>query len=47
MLSKPEDSWIYQAGKGLENFAEKDLYRNPEYAGGLSGTVATSLGQVG
>jgi len=47
MLSKPEDSWIYQAGKGLENFAEKDIYRNPEYAGGLTGTVATALGQVG
>jgi hypothetical protein len=46
MLSKPEDSWIYQAGQGLQNFAEKDLYRNPEYQGGVADIVGQGLGSI-
>jgi hypothetical protein len=46
-FDKPSDSWLYQAGQGLQDFAEKDLYRNPEYVGGFSSDVAGALGQVG
>jgi hypothetical protein len=46
MLSKPEDSWIYQAGQGLQNFAEENLYRNPEYQGGVADIVAQGIGSV-
>jgi hypothetical protein len=45
--SKPEDSWIYQAGQGLQNFTEEYLYRNPEYQGGILDIVAQGLGSVG
>ena len=46
MLSKPEDSWIYQAGQGLQNFAEENLYRNPEYQGGVADIVGQGLGSI-
>ena len=45
--SKPEDSWIYQAGQGLQNFTEENLYRNPEYAGGIADIVGQGLASVG
>jgi len=44
--SKPEDSWIYQAGQTLSDFAEKDLYINPKYQGGILDIVAQGGGSI-
>ena len=45
-LPKAEDSWIYQAGQSLQDLDKDFIYKNPKYEGGLSGTIATGLGNV-